>query len=233
VIQATPQISPSESSSGLQEDCSKFENQMAGIAERRLAPLASIGSCSAISSIAESENRSLGSDSVFINNGTIEEDDTDKDQNEEELSSTKSEQDCTNKKYRIVPADICASDNQHGQTRRFSDSSTLRTVVDGARALPIVTNLVSNASNQITSTSLLYRNKHTVVDSSNSSTSLGSDFSASASTSSEKHRSGVFSRIAIIDVGESPTKTDDDKKIVVKKTRTLWCPPNIPAIPPP
>ena len=196
----------------MQED---FRKQT-GIAEGRLAPLASIGSCSAISSIAESE-RSIGSDSVFINE-TIEEDDTDKDQNEEVLSSPKSEQDCTNKKYRIVPT-MSSSSESHVRTRRYSDSSALKTVVDGARALPIVTNLVSNATNQITSTSL-YRSKHHPADSS-SSTSLASDFSISTSSSSEKQRSGVFSRIAIIDVGESPTKTDVEKKFAIKERTHL------------
>lgn len=216
MIQATPQISPSESSSGLQEDFSKLKYEI-GATEGRLAPLASIGSCSALSSIAESENRSLGSDSVFMNE-TLEEDDTDKDQNEEVLSSPKSEDDCTNKKYRIIPTMSSSSDTPV-RKRRYSDSNALKMVADGARALPIVTNLVSNATNQITSTSL-YRSKHQPASSSSSSTSAIS-YSDSPSTSSEKQRSGVFSRIAIIDVSESPTKTDVGKRLVINERMHL------------
>lgn len=208
VIQATPQISPSESSSTLQENQSSRSVNV----EPRLAPLASIGSCSVISSI-ESENRSVGSDSVFITNETIEEDDTDKDQNEEELSSAKSDQDFTNKKYSIVPVPrhnscFVISGNRI-LNRRFSDSEMLDTAAERTNVslFPIVTNMANNANNQITTS--LY-DKRLFYESS-SSTSSSSDFSYSISTSSDKQRKGIFSRITIIDTNKSPVKSEVNK----------------------
>lgn len=218
VIQATPQISPSESSSTLQEDHSSQSINV----EHRLAPLASIGSCSVISSI-ESENRSVGSDSVFITNETLEEDDTDKDQNEEELSSAKSVQDCTNKKYSIVSVPrhnscFVISGNRI-QNRRFSDSGMLDTVADrnSVSLFPIVTNIANNANNKITTS--LY-DKRLFYESS-SSTSLSSNFSYSISTSSDKQRKGIFSRITIIDTNKSPVKSEVNKLTKTNLTSQL------------
>lgn len=223
VIEATPQISPCESSSGLQDEhrfgtCSTFGVAVQSVipcAERRLAPLASIGSCSAISSI-DSENRSMGSDSVFINNDVADEDDTDKDQNEEELSSSvKSDphDDCTNKKYRILPPATCCGESSSGNSvvviaagsqedhRRFSDPSVQvccstkssdNTKSSTVSMLPIVTNLAGHAAASSQTTTSIY---HAMVPkdssrsrsgsgSSSSSTSLSSHFSRSNSTTS-------------------------------------------------
>lgn len=211
VIQPTPQISPSESSSGLQEDI--FSDRLTN-KEGKLAPLASIGSCSAISSI-ESENRSLGSDSVFITSENIEEDDTDKEANEEDLSSAKSDQDCTNKKYRIVPTTnscfVISGNPLFNSNRRFSDSHMQNLEKFKNSPLPIVTNLMQ--TNNQTITSVCSKNS----SSSSSSTSLSSNFCSSNSTTSDARKKGIFSRIAIIDTS-SPKKTD---KIIMNKKRLL------------
>lgn len=228
VIEATPQISPCESSSGLQDE-HRFgtystlgrdgQSALPG-PERRLAPLASIGSCSALSSI-DSENRSMGSDSVFINNDIVDEDDTDKDQNEEELSSSaKSDQheDCTNKKYRILPPATCCEEGSISNSlaiintagsqdhRRFSDpslqiccsaKSSDDTKSSAVSVLPIVTNLAGHAAASSQTTTSIYhamvrkdssRSRSASGSSSSSSTSLSSHFSRSNSTTSSAGR---------------------------------------------
>ncbi|XKL66834.1 hypothetical protein PGB90_010254 [Kerria lacca] len=215
VIQATPQISPCESSSGLLDDQCMVSNQPLTLPERKLAPLASIGSCSAISSI-DSENRSMGSDSVFMNNENVEDDDdTDKDQNDEELLSSKSDQDCTNKKYRIIPttelSNCFVMPKNKIPNRRFSDSGMqLCRNVDKANVslFPIVTNLASHASSQITTS--LYNKSRMPDECSSSNTSLSSSFSYSNSLSSDKRKRGAYSRIAVIDMTTTslPIKTD-------------------------
>lgn len=209
VIQPTPQISPSESSSGLQED-NQFSEHLSRT-DGKLAPLASIGSCSALSSI-ESENRSMGSDSVFITSDNIEEDDTDKELNEEDLSSAKSDQDCTNKKYRIVPTTnscfVISGNPLFNSSRRFSDSTmqieNLKNI-----PLPLVTNLKRENNQTITSIC----NKNSSPSSSSSSTSVSSNLcSSNNSTNSDARKKGIFSRIAIIDTS-SPKKTDKINKM--------------------
>lgn len=215
MIQATPQISPCESSSGLLDDQCMVSNQPLTLPERKLAPLASIGSCSAISSI-DSENRSMGSDSVFMNNENVEDDDdTDKDQNDEELLSSKSDQDCTNKKYRIIPttelSNCFVMPKNKIPNRRFSDSGMqLCRNVDKANVslFPIVTNLASHASSQITTS--LYNKSRMPDECSSSNTSLSSSFSYSNSLSSDKRKRGAYSRIAVIDMTTTslPIKTD-------------------------
>lgn len=157
----------------------------------------------------------MGSDSVFITSENVEEDDTDKEFNEEDLSSAKSEQDCTNKKYRIVPTTnscfVISGNPLFNSTRRFSDSNMQNFENLKNIPLPIVTNLMQANNQTITSVC----NK--TSSSSSSSTSLSSNFCSSNSTNSDVRKKGIFSRIAIIDTS-SPKKTD---KIIKMKKRLL------------
>lgn len=170
-------------------------------------------------------DRSMGSDSVFLHNDN--EDDTDKDQNEDDLSSnTRSDHDdCTNKKYRLIA--------NRFQTRghRFSDPSITTAGQEKPSLFPIVTNLASHATSHITTQ--LY-NPHSEMifesgSSNSSSTNLPSDRSRtrsrsnSNSTSSEKpaarRLTGVPSTIAIINVNETPVESG--KNEMMKKRLSL------------